>query len=220
MPIVARGAGKSLGRPPARILSGIDLTVADGEFLALTGRSGSGKSTLLYLLSSLDRASQGAVEADGRDYARMSADELSEFRNRRVGFVFQFHYLVSELDALDNALLPARKAGLEAALRPHAASLLERFGLGGKERRLPRELSGGEQQRLAIARSLVMKPKYLFADEPTGSLDTANGDLVMDLIRESNRTLGTTVVMVTHDPDFAALAGRRVALADGRLAET
>ena len=217
MGIVAHGVGKVIGEPPTRILSDIALQIDDGEFIALTGRSGSGKSTLLYILSTLDRASQGGVEIDGRDVSRLERQELYRFRNEAMGFVFQFHYLFAELTALENVLLPARKAGEVAERTAHAISLLAQFGLGDKNNRLPRELSGGEQQRVAIARALVMKPRYLFADEPTGSLDSVNGEIVMNIIRGSNEELGTTVVMVTHDPDFAKLARRQIHLVDGRV---
>ncbi len=217
MGIVAHGVGKVIGEPPTRVLTDISLEIGDGEFIALTGRSGSGKSTLLYILSTLDRPSEGAVEIDGRDVNRLEHHELYRFRNQAMGFVFQFHYLFAELTALENVLLPARKAGRAEELTAHATSLLAQFGLGDKTNRLPRELSGGEQQRVAIARALVMKPRYLFADEPTGSLDTVNGEIVMDIIRTSNEKLGTAVVMVTHDPDFAKLARRQIHLVDGRV---
>ncbi|MBI4424588.1 MAG: ABC transporter ATP-binding protein [Elusimicrobia bacterium] len=217
MGISAREVDKELGEPPALVLRGVSLEIADGEFVAVTGRSGSGKSTLLYLLSSLDPPTRGAIEVDGVELGRLAGDALCRFRNEKAGFVFQFHFLLSELSALENVLMPARKSGREREREPHARRLLARFGLGGKADRLPRQLSGGEQQRLAIARALVMQPKYLFADEPTGSLDSVNSDLVIALLRESNRTLGTTVVMVTHDPDYASQADRQIRLADGRL---
>jgi putative ABC transport system ATP-binding protein/lipoprotein-releasing system ATP-binding protein len=172
---------------------------------------------LLYLLSSLDTVSTGTIEIAGRDIGRMGEDELCHFRNQMMGFVFQFHYLIAELGALENVLLPARKTGQEAQRAPRARRLLEQFGLGDKPHRLPRELSGGEQQRVAIARALVMEPKYLFADEPTGNLDSVNGETVMTIIRESNEKLGTTVIMVTHDPHYASLARRQIQLADGYL---
>jgi len=217
MGIVASGVGKSIGKPMVRILSDISLEIRSGEFVALTGRSGSGKSTLLYILSTLDDASEGRVEIDGRDVALMSATEISKIRNEQVGFVFQFHYLLAELTALENVLMPARKTGRTEQLGGYALELLGRFGLGGKEDRLPRQLSGGEQQRLAIARALLMKPRYLFADEPTGSLDSSNSEIVMNLIRESNRNFGTTVIMVTHDEGYARWADRRIHLIDGRM---
>lgn len=214
MSIVARNVGKAIG--PTQVLKDISLEIRDGEFVSLTGRSGAGKSTLLYLLSTLDAASEGAIEIENRTIQRMSASELCRFRNEKMGFVFQFHFLIAELTALENILLPARKYGQELQRKALAESLLERFGLGGKGGRLPRQLSGGEMQRVAIARALVMEPRYLFADEPTGSLDTANGELVMDIIRDAHRG-GMTVVLVTHDPDFAAQAERRIHLVDGKI---
>ncbi len=217
MSIKAEGVGKVLGDPPTRILSGVTLEIPDGEYLAITGRSGSGKSTLLYLLSTLDGVSEGRIEIDGRDAGRMSASELSVFRNSQTGFVFQFHYLLSELTVLENVLLPARKTRQERSRRQHALSLLEEVGLAGKEKRFPRQLSGGEQQRVAIARSLVMEPRYLFADEPTGSLDTENSETVLRILRETNERRKTTVILVTHDPNFAHRARRRIHLVDGRL---
>ncbi|MBK9321446.1 MAG: ABC transporter ATP-binding protein [Bdellovibrionaceae bacterium] len=217
MAIVAKKIGKAIGTPPVRILTDINLKIDDGEFVALTGRSGSGKSTLLYILSSLDSPSEGSVEVAGHDLGKMADPELYKFRNEKMGFVFQFHYLISELTAIENVLLPAVKNRRQIERRAYAESLLEQFGLGDKIHRLPRQLSGGEQQRLAIARALVMQPKYLFADEPTGSLDSANGDIVMNIIRDANKNFGTTVIMVTHDPDFAATANRAINLVDGRI---
>jgi putative ABC transport system ATP-binding protein/lipoprotein-releasing system ATP-binding protein len=206
-----------IGEPPNRVLSDITLEIRAGEFVALTGRSGAGKSTLLYLLSSLDPVSSGTIEIAGRDIGQMPEVELCRFRNQMMGFVFQFHYLIAELGALENVVLPARKIGQQTQRAAHARRLLEQFGLGDKLHRLPRELSGGEQQRVAIARALVMEPKYLFADEPTGNLDSVNGETVMNIIRESNEQLGTTVIMVTHDPHYASLARRQIRLADGML---
>jgi lipoprotein-releasing system ATP-binding protein len=215
--IVARHVGKVIGQPPNRVLQDITLEIRNGEFIALTGRSGSGKSTLLYLLSSLDTTYEGSIQIDGREVKQMSEEELGVFRNRTMGFVFQFHYLLAELTALENALMPARKAKSEDQRRPRAVALLGQFGLGDKLHRLPRELSGGEQQRVAIARALVMEPHYLFADEPTGNLDSVSGEIVMGIIRELNEKLGTTIVMVTHDPDFANMAKRQIHLSDGQV---
>src|ERR1700677_3008661 len=151
MGIPAGGLGKVIGDPPARILSDISLEIARGEFVALTGRSGSGKSTLLHILGSLDTATEGSVTLGGRDLAAMAPDEICRFRNREMGFVFQFHYLLAELDALGNVLMPARKAKESGKRRDYAMALLRRFGLGEAAHRLPRQLSGGEQQRVAIA---------------------------------------------------------------------
>jgi putative ABC transport system ATP-binding protein/lipoprotein-releasing system ATP-binding protein len=217
MSIIAKSVSKTIGSPPNRVLTDISLDIGEGEFVALTGRSGSGKSTLLYLLSSLDSASSGSIEIDGRDIRRFGDEEINRFRNEKVGFVFQFHYLISELTALENILLPALRLGKGGERKSYAEFLLNEFGLGGKGMRLPRQLSGGEQQRVAIARALVMDPKYIFADEPTGALDSANGEHVMKIIQDINEKRGATVVMVTHDPDFAARARRQIHLVDGRV---
>lgn len=217
MGLIAKHIGKALGNPATQILSDINITIDDGEFVALTGRSGSGKSTLLYVLSSLDAATEGNILMDGHDLSKMSPQQLASFRNETIGFVFQFHYLIAELTAIENVMLPARRAGKESERKEYAEGLLSRFGLGEKMHRLPRQLSGGEQQRVAIARALVMQPKYLFADEPTGALDSVNGKIVMDLIRDTNERLGTTVILVTHDAGFAASAKRQISLIDGKV---
>jgi len=219
MGIIAKKVGKMIGEPAVQILSDISLEIKTGEFVALTGRSGSGKSTLLYILSSLDSVSQGVVEVEGQNITTLSKQELAQFRNMKIGFVFQFHYLISELSALENVLLPAKKTKQESERKEYAEFLLSEFGIGDKMHRLPRQLSGGEQQRVAIARALVMKAPYLFADEPTGSLDSVNGEIVMKIIRESNEKFGTTVVMVTHDVDFANQARRQIHLRDGKVVD-
>ena len=219
MGISARGVSKVVGDPPTRVIDDLSLEIKNGEFVALTGRSGSGKSTLLYLLSSLDSVSSGRVELDGEDLSRITEDDLHRFRNEKMGFVFQFHYLIAELTALENVLFPARRTGQQESRASRARNLLDTFGLSGKHGRLPRQLSGGEQQRVAIARALIMEPRYLFADEPTGALDSASGEIVLKILREANQKSGTTIVLVTHDPDFAALAGRQIHLADGRVVD-
>ncbi|NUM89639.1 MAG: ABC transporter ATP-binding protein [Bdellovibrionales bacterium] len=218
MGILARHLGKSFGEPPTEVLRAVNLEIRDGEFVAITGKSGSGKSTLLYALSSLDPPTKGLVTIDGHDVYSMEVDEVHRFRNHHMGFVFQFHYLLPELTALENILMPALRNGDREKRRPWALELMGEFGLEGKERRFPSQLSGGEQQRVAIARALVMEPKYLFADEPTGNLDTANGDVVMRIFQRLNAEKGMTVIYVTHDPDFAALARRQVMMVDGRIA--
>jgi putative ABC transport system ATP-binding protein/lipoprotein-releasing system ATP-binding protein len=178
---------KAFGDPPQSVIKGVDLQIADGEFVTITGKSGSGKSTLLYMLSSLDPASSGKIVVDGQDISTFSEKEIHSFRNRNMGFVFQFHYLLPELTALENILMPARKLGQEQSKRDYALELLKEFDLGGKEDRFPTQLSGGEQQRVAIARALIMKPKYLFADEPTGNLDATNGQAVMAYFKKLNQ---------------------------------
>jgi putative ABC transport system ATP-binding protein/lipoprotein-releasing system ATP-binding protein len=179
------------------------------------GRSGSGKSTLLYLLSSLDRSFDGEVFIDGAKVNELDVEAVHQLRNQKIGFVFQFHYLLSELSALENVLLPARKAGLLKEKEAFAIELLNAVGLGDKNHRFPHHLSGGEQQRVAIARALVMRPKYLFADEPTGNLDSVSGNIVLDLFEKFNREFGTTIIYVTHDEDFGGRARRQIRLVDG-----
>lgn len=223
MTIKAVHLSKSFGSPAVKVLHDLSFQIQAGEFVALTGRSGSGKSTLLYLLGALDFPTEGHVELGGYNLSAVSERELHRVRNQSVGFVFQFHYLLPELTALENVLTPVRKAAdFGVAVKEfevRAQELLVRFGLEGKEARLPRHLSGGEQQRVAIARALVMRPKYLFADEPTGALDSVNGETVIRLFEETNRLDGTTVIMVTHDTGFAARARRQIRLVDGRIAE-
>ena len=217
MSIKAINVGKVIGNPPNRILTDISCEIKLGEFVALTGRSGSGKSTLLYILSTLDHCSEGSIEISGIEISKMKSNDLSYLRNVQIGFIFQFHYLLAELSAFENVLMPARKTKQHLLKSAYAKQLLVQFGLEKKMDRLPRQLSGGEQQRVAIARSLIMEPKFLFADEPTGSLDSKNGELVMNIIKEANKNLGTTIVMVTHDTDFASMAQRQIQLLDGKM---
>ena len=217
MGISAINVTKSFGTPPVQAISNVSLEIKSGEFVSLIGKSGSGKSTLLYLLSSLDIVTEGQVLIDGKDILQMTKNEIYAFRNQNMGFVFQFHYLISELSAMENVLLPCFKEKTVEQHRQFAKELLDRFGLNDKYDRLPSQLSGGEQQRVAIARALVMKPRYLFADEPTGSLDTANGKIVMDILKNANQDYKTTIIMVTHDVDYASLAERRIELQDGRI---
>jgi len=217
MSIIASNVSKFFGQPPVKALSDISLEIKEGEFVALMGKSGSGKSTLLYLLSSLDEPSAGKIEVSGHDLKKLSKEEIHDFRNREMGFVFQFHYLISELNGLENVLLPAMKHRMKEEKTAYAIELLNHFEMGDKLNRLPAQLSGGEQQRLAIARALVMKPKYLFADEPTGSLDSANSQIVMDILKEANDKFKTTIVLVTHDAEYAAIAHRQIHLLDGKI---
>lgn len=218
MGIKVMNISKRLGNPPNQILSDISFEISDGEYIAVTGRSGSGKSSLLYVLSTLDRASEGMVEIDGTVIERMTNEEISLFRNAKAGFVFQFHYLFSELSAIDNILLPAGKTGQRSSRLAYGLELLREFGLVDKKDRFPRQLSGGEQQRIAIARALIMEPRYLFADEPTGLLDSENSEIVLRILKEINQKRKTTVIFVTHDLGFASRAERQIHLVDGRLA--
>lgn len=219
MSIVVEHVGKAFGSPPARILSDVSLAIPDGQFISLTGRSGAGKSTLLYVISTLDNPTEGKVMISGKDTSTMTSKELHWFRNVKMGFVFQFHYLIAELTVLENVLVPALKLHQEKERRARAENLIAQFGLTEKLQRYPRQLSGGEMQRVALARALIMQPQYLFADEPTGALDTANAETVIRILKECNQLDGTTIVMVTHDPDFAKMAQRQIRLADGKLVE-
>jgi putative ABC transport system ATP-binding protein/lipoprotein-releasing system ATP-binding protein len=208
---------KLFPRASVPALKSINLEIQDGEFVSLVGRSGSGKSTLLYLLSTLDSPTEGNVFYDDVNVKNISAQEIFKLRNKNIGFVFQFHYLLQELTAIENVLLPARKAKVLEQRRPMGLKLLEEVGLKGLEKRYPSELSGGEQQRVAIARALIMEPTYLFADEPTGNLDSQNGQMIIDLFDKINKEKGTTIIYVTHDKEFAARARRQITLADGAL---
>jgi len=217
MGIKVVGLHKSFGEPPVHVLKGIDLTINDGDLVSIVGRSGSGKSTLLYVISTLDRATSGEVYYDNQDITKLNSDQIHQLRNSQIGFVFQFHYLLPELTVLENVLLPAYKMKLQKEKRDYALSLINEVGLNGKEDRMPGHISGGEQQRVAIARSLLMDPKFLFADEPTGNLDTANGDNIMALFHRINESKKTTIVYVTHDLDYANQAKRKIELIDGLL---
>lgn len=208
---------KIFPRSTVPALKEINLEIQDGEFVSLVGRSGSGKSTLLYLLSTLDTPSEGDVFYDDINVKMIPPEEIFKLRNKKIGFVFQFHYLLQELTALENVLLPARKAKELSQRKELSLRLLDEVGLKGFENRYPSELSGGEQQRVAIARALIMEPTYLFADEPTGNLDSQNGQMIIDLFAKINREKGTTIIYVTHDKDFAARARRQISLADGAL---
>lgn len=217
MSLILKQVHKSFGTPPTGVLWDISLTIQPGEFVSLIGKSGSGKSTLLYIMSSLDTPTSGEVLMAGENIHRMPGAKLHQFRNQKMGFVFQFHYLLPELTALENVLMPARKCHQHLQRTEYALHLLNEFGLREKAHRLPRQLSGGEQQRVAIARSLIMDPPYLFTDEPTGNLDSANGEKVMAIFQKMNRENKTTIILVTHDPDFAEMATRKIYLADGKL---
>lgn len=219
MKIEAKSIRKSFGVPPQEVLHGIDFTIESGEFVALTGKSGSGKSTLLYVLSTLDRPSEGKVLYDGEDTSDWDVKKVHSFRNQKTGFVFQFHYLLPELTVIENVLLPAMKTRKQEQFRKRALDFLDVFGIADKLNRFPGQLSGGEQQRVAIARALVLKPQVLFADEPTGNLDTTNGDLVMNQLRKINAEEKTTILLITHDPDFAKQATRQIHLSDGRISK-
>ncbi len=211
---------KSLRTGPTMvdILKGIDFTVAAGEFVAIMGASGSGKSTLLGLLAGLDNPTSGEVRLNGVAISTLAEDQLAQIRGRTIGFVFQSYQLIPTLTALENVLLPYelndesgdRKAGLD-----RARQLLESVGLDARTDHYPVQLSGGEQQRVALARAFVLRPPIVLADEPTGNLDTANGEHILQLLLSLNSQEGTTLVLVTHDPALAAHATRRITLRDG-----
>ena len=206
------------GRAARRILDGADLDVSSGEVVAITGRSGSGKSTLLHLLGALDRAEAGTIELAGERVDGRSESELTRLRHRQVGFVFQFFHLVPELTGLENVLLPARLPGAPRDAIRRGRELVEQLGLEEPASRLPHELSGGEQQRLAVARALVCDPPVLLADEPTGNLDAVAGEQVLGLLRSAAQE-GRAVVVVTHEPSTTAAADRVVRMHDGRLVD-
>jgi putative ABC transport system ATP-binding protein len=198
------------------ILNDIDFTVQPAETLALVGASGSGKSTLLGLLAGLDTPTAGKVILDGTDIFALDEDGRAAFRKAKLGFVFQSFQLLAHLDALENLMLPLELRG-DADARGKATAMLGRVGLSSRLKHYPKYLSGGEQQRVALARAFVTEPPLLFADEPTGSLDAATGEAVIQLMFELNRERGSTLVLVTHDPSIAARCGRTITIAAGRL---
>jgi lipoprotein-releasing system ATP-binding protein len=203
------------------VLDGVSIDVARGEMVAIVGTSGAGKSTLLHLFGALDRPTSGEVLLDGQSLGAMNDEALSELRNRKVGFVFQFHHLLREFTAFENVEMPMRIAGWEPAVRAERArELLVRVGLESRLSHRPGELSGGEQQRAAVARALATDPAVLLADEPSGNLDHANAERLHDLIAGLARDLELAVVVVTHNRSLAARADRVLLLADGRLTDS
>jgi ABC-type lipoprotein export system ATPase subunit len=214
-----RSLTKFFADPPVEVLRSVSFDIDKGEFLAITGRSGSGKSTLLYALSGLDRPSSGSVMFDGRSLYEMPESELDDFRNTRMGFVFQFHYLLPELNSLENVLMPARKLKLEKQKRERAREMLMLFNLEHCVAKYPGQMSGGEQQRVAVARALIMEPDFLFADEPTGNLDSVTSEDILRMFQELNRDDGLTIILVTHDEHVAAHASRVIHISDGLIVE-
>jgi ABC-type lipoprotein export system ATPase subunit len=221
----AEGIHKSyrMGTAEVMVLKGLDLAVKKGEFVAIVGASGSGKSTLLHILGALDKQDKGVVKFEGQDLSRLSAARLNRFRNRMVGFVFQFYHLLDELNVSENVFLPAMAGksviGWFASRRwakTQAQELLIQLGLGERVKHKPYQLSGGERQRVAIARALMNEPRLLLADEPTGNLDSATGNDILSVFERLNKA-GQTIVMVTHDERIAQKAERIITLADGKI---
>ncbi len=209
-----------VGDVEVQALRGINLTIDRGEFVAVMGTSGSGKSTLMNLLGCLDQPTRGRYELDGLDVASARPDLLAELRNRQIGFVFQNFNLIPRTSALENAQLPLFYRGVSIKeQRRQAAAALQRVGLAGREQHYPSQLSGGQQQRVAIARALVGAPAILFADEPTGNLDTASSREIMGILEELNRKDGITIILVTHEPDIAAYASRELMMKDGQIVQ-
>jgi lipoprotein-releasing system ATP-binding protein len=207
------GDGRAL-----EILNGVDLEVSRGEFVAIVGESGAGKSTLLHLLGALDRPTAGSISLDGDEYGSASAAELDALRNRRIGFVFQFHHLLRDFTALENVMMPLRIGGQDpVAARTRAEGLLRQVGLGERLGHRPQQLSGGEQQRVAVARALANDPRVVLADEPSGNLDLAQAERLHDLLATLARDFETALVIVTHNRQLAARADRVLAMEGGRL---
>jgi lipoprotein-releasing system ATP-binding protein len=204
---------------PVTLVADVDLEIGRGEFVCIMGPSGSGKSSLLYLLGLLDVPTRGRIWIDGQDTSGFDDDQLTDFRLARLGYVFQFHFLLGEFSALDNVALPMRKLGRrdDDAARERAHELLVQLDLGGHEHKHPSQMSGGQRQRVALARALANDPLVILADEPTGNLDSVSSANVRDILRALTHDTGTTVVAVTHDGHFAAAADRRVGIVDGRI---
>jgi lipoprotein-releasing system ATP-binding protein len=223
--LVSEGIHKSyrMGATEVRVLKGVNLAVQKGEFVAIVGASGSGKSTLLHILGALDKPDKGIVRFENRDLSRFISGELNIFRNKMVGFVFQFYHLLDELSVLENVYLPAMASksvvgwlAYRRRAKSRAGEILVQLGLSERAKHKPYQLSGGERQRVAIGRALMNEPKLLLADEPTGNLDSATGNGILETLEKLNRA-GQTIVMVTHDERIARRAGRTVTLVDGKI---
>ena len=221
--VVTKNLSRKLGEGAAQqtVLHGISLSIDKGQFVALTGASGSGKSTLLYLLGALDRQTEGEVWIDGVEMGGLDDDDRAAFRNERLGFVFQFHFLLPEFTALENVILPILRRGSmpRSDAEEHGYEVLRMLDLEELYHRKPGQLSGGQQQRVSIARAVANDPAIILADEPTGNLDSKNAEGVFQIFAQLSSEQGRTVVMVTHDNDFARRASRQVRLKDGRVVE-
>ena len=210
----------TVGGEGVRVLDGISLRVCSGEFVSIMGESGSGKSTLLYILGGLDRPTEGDVCINGTDISGLSDENMSRMRRQKIGFVFQFYNLIPNLNAEENIMLPLLLDGKRAVdYSGRLAQMLELVGLTQRRKHTPRELSGGQQQRVAIARALMSRPEILFADEPTGNLDSRTGAEILSLLEEINRERGQTIIMVTHSPEAAKSSSRIITVRDGKLKE-
>jgi ABC-type lipoprotein export system ATPase subunit len=213
-------AGNSLSKKygDLEVVKGVNISVAAGEFVCLTGKSGSGKTTLLSILSGLEYPTAGSVLLDGKDISTVTEDELALFRREHVGFIFQSFNLIPTLNAWENVALPLFPVKMSGAvIRSKATELLERMELGNRISHLPSALSGGEKQRVAIARALINHPRIIFADEPTGNLDSVTGGMIMDIIKKLNREYGVAILMVTHDEEIAKTADRLIRMHDGEV---
>ncbi len=210
----AEGIHKSYG--DLEVVKGVDLEISKGEIVSIVGSSGAGKSTLLQILGTLDKGDLGSVTLDGVDLGKLKGSALAEFRNQYIGFVFQFHNLLPEFSALENIMMPALIGGVDtSSAKKDALELLDFFGLSHRKNHRPNELSGGEQQRISVARALINKPKIVFADEPSGNLDSENADVLHKIFFELRDKLGQSFVIVTHNDQLANMADRKLVMKDG-----
>lgn len=205
-----------MGQIQVKALDGISLSVRNGEFLAVVGTSGSGKSTLLHMLGGLDNPTCGKVVVDGKDISKMAKDELTIFRRRNIGFVFQNYNLLPLMDVYENIVLPIKLDGIKPDLE-YVGQIISMLGLAKKKHAMPNQLSGGQQQRVALARALAAKPAIILADEPTGNLDSRTGQDVLGLMKTTGQRLGQTIVMITHNDEIAQMAGRIIRIEDGKI---
>ncbi|OGM27095.1 ABC transporter ATP-binding protein [Candidatus Woesebacteria bacterium RIFCSPLOWO2_01_FULL_39_61] len=210
-----------LGEEEVKAVDSVSLQIKEKEFIGIQGSSGSGKSTLMYLIGLLETPTSGKIILEGKDVSKLSDDDLSKIRNRKVGFVFQSFNLINRFTVFENVLLPTKyaKSGLDFDPVKSAEELLKRFGIYDRRNFFPNKISGGQQQRVSIARALIMKPKIILADEPTGNLDSKTGDEIINILEDLNKDLGVTVIIVTHESEIAKKTKRKIYIKDGRLAE-